>query len=146
MGGSIVLAGVLLKLGSYGLTIMLPFIMMRRYLIFYFSMSILGSIISSLICIRQGDIKLFVAYSSIVHIGVVNLGLIRGTELGYERRLIMIISHGLRSPFLFLYSYWLYENSHSRLILNNTRTLPLFIFSIIALVSLNMGVPPRLRV
>jgi len=122
VGGSIFLAGVLLKLGSYGLLLFLPFIKLNGLINCYYSFGLLGSIVSSLICSRQGDLKILIAYSSIVHIGVVTIGFIRGTELGYSCGIMMVLAHGLCSPFLFAIAYWLYLNSHSRLMLNNSST------------------------
>lgn len=146
VGGSIMLAGVLLKLGSYGLLVFLPNVKLNILLISYFSISLVGSIVCSLICLRQGDLKLLVAYSSVVHMGVVTLGFISGRVLGYTCGVIMIIAHGLCSPFLFSFAYWLYSNSHSRLMVNNNRNWPLILLSLFTLVRQNIGVPPRLSV
>ena len=99
------LAGVLLKLGSYGLMIFLPYVKMNGLISTYFVLSLLGCIVGSLTCLRQRDIKLLVAYSSVVHMGVVNLGLIRGREFGYSCALMIVLGHGLRSPFLFAFSF-----------------------------------------
>lgn len=115
-----VLAGVLLKLGSYGLLLFLPFIKLNLIISLYLGLTLVGSFVGSLLCLRQGDIKLLIAYSSVVHIGVVTLGILSGSEIGYSCSLIMILGHGLRSPFIFAFSYWLYSSSHSRLVLNNS--------------------------
>lgn len=146
VGGSMFLAGVLLKLGSYGLMLFLPFIHQNSLLTFYISIALVGSPVACLICLRQGDLKLLIAYSSVVHIGVVTVGFIRGREIGYTCGLIIVFSHGLSSPFLFAFSYWLYVSSHSRIIINNLSTWPIRIFGFIGLVSLNIGVPPSLSV
>jgi NADH:ubiquinone oxidoreductase subunit 4 (subunit M) len=105
VGGSIVLAGVLLKLGSYGLLLFLPLIKLNTLLSFYYGIGLIGSSLGALICLRQGDLKLLIAYSSVVHMGVVTLGFIRATELGYSCGLIMVLGHGLSSPFIFAFSY-----------------------------------------
>lgn len=144
IGGSMVLARVLLKLGSYGLLLFLPHLKLNLIVIFYYSISLLGSIVRALICMRQGDLKLIIAYSSIVHMGVVRVGFLCGTELGYTCGLIMAIRHGLCSPILFAYSYWLYESTYSRLSLNNPRSFPNILGGMFALVTLNIGVPPSL--
>ena len=144
VGGSIVLAGVLLKLGAYGLLLFLPYVKINLLLRFYFSIALLGSSVGSLICLRQGDIKQLIAYSSVVHIGVVILGFIRGTEIGYTCGIIIVLAHGLRSPFIFAFSYWLYMSTHSRLMVNNARSWPIATGMILGLVRLNMGVPPCL--
>ena len=146
VGGSIFLAGVLLKLGSYGLLLFLPIIKLNWAISCYFRLGLLGSIIRSLISARQGDMKLLIAYSSIVHIGVVTIGFVRGTELGYTCGIMIVLAHGLCSPFLFALAYWLYLNRHSRLILNNSSTWPMMSILFFALISLNIGVPPSLNV
>ena len=141
VGGSIILAGVMLKLGSYGLLIFLPRVQLNRLLSFYYSMSLLGSIICSLICLRQGDMKVLIAYSSVVHIGVVTLGFISGREVGYACGMMMVLRHGVCSPFLFLFAFCLYESSHSRLLSHNIISWPLMMSCFLSLVSLNLGVP-----
>ena len=145
IGGSIVLAGVLLKLGSYGLLLFIPLVKMNILIPFYYALRIVGPIIRSLICLRQRDMKLLIAYSSVVHMSVVTLGLFRGSELGQSCGLIIVLGHGLSSPILFAYAFWFYEYSHSRLMVNNSRNWPLIRVGFLGLVSLNMGVPPSLR-
>lgn len=139
------LAGILLKLGSYGLLLFLPIIKLNQVICIYFSLSLLGSVICAMVCLRQGDIKVLIAYSSVVHMGVVNLGFLRGTELGYTCGLIMILAHGLCSPLLFSFAFWLYQISHSRQILNNSFLAPCLGAAILLLVLINISVPPRLR-
>ena len=139
-----ILAGVLLKLGSYGLVLFLPFIHFNICLSFYLSMALVGSIVTSLICLRQGDLKLLIAYSSVVHMGVVTIGFMRGTETGYSCAIMMVVAHGLCSPFLFSFAHWIYETSHSRLILNNSNSWPIRKGVFMILISANMGLPPGL--
>ena len=100
-----VLSGVLLKLGSYGLLLFIPLIKLNLLTVFYFVIALIGSILGALICFRQGDMKIVIAYSSIVHMGAVTIGFVSGTELGYRCRLLMVLGHGLSSPFLFAFSY-----------------------------------------
>ena len=144
VAGSMVLASVLLKLGSYGLLLFLPFVKMNSLLVFYLSMACIGSLVGSFICLRQGDIKILIAYSSVVHIGVVTIGLVSGREIGYTCGLMIILSHGLSSPLLFAYSYSIYESSHSRMMINNSMGWPTIYFRFLFLIRLNIGVPPRL--
>lgn len=139
VGGSIILAGVLLKLGSYGLIVILPII--KDKITLYISLSIVGSIVAPLICLRQGDIKLVIAYSSIGHIGACNIGLLSGSEAGYICAVMVMLGHGLCSPILFIYAHNLYQQTHSRLLINclsaHWSLFPLLVF-------LNIGVPPSL--
>ena len=139
------LAGILLKMGSYGLFLFLPYIKLNFLYTLYTRLALIGSVVCALICIRQSDMKLLIAYSSVVHMGVVTLGLTRGTEMGYGCRFVMVIAHGLCSPFLFVFSYVLYQCSHSRLFLNISRTVPIQTGCFMGLISLNMRVPPTLR-
>ena len=145
VGGSMVLAGVLLKLGSYGLLLFLPLVKSNILISGYIGISLVGSLIASAICMRQGDLKILIAYSSVVHMTVVTLGFLRGRELGQACGLMIVLRHGLCSPMLFAYRFWLYETSHSRLITNNSCNWPLMMAGFLGLVSLNIGVPPRLR-
>jgi len=79
--GSILLAGVILKLGRYGLLVLAPCLSSFSFPYIYFSL--LGGIVCSFLCCRSWDMKSLVAYSSVVHIGVVTLGALSGLELGY---------------------------------------------------------------
>jgi len=79
--GSILLAGVILKLGSYGLLVLALCSTVYSYLFIY--LSLLGGIVCSLLCCRSWDMKSLVAYSSVVHMGVVTLGAFSGLEVGY---------------------------------------------------------------
>jgi len=79
--GSILLAGVILKLGRYGLLVLAPCLSRYSNLCIYFSL--LGGVVCSALCCRSWDMKSLVAYSSVVHIGVVTLGAFSGLELGY---------------------------------------------------------------
>jgi len=137
------LSGVLLKLGSYGLVLFKPIIC--PLVSFYISIRLVGSVVCSLICMRQGDMKKLIAYSSIVHMGVVSVGLFRGTEVGYSRRFIMVLGHGLCSPALFAIAYRIYQYSHSRIILNNALSF-YYSYLLLGLITLNIGVPPSFNV
>jgi len=79
--GSILLAGVILKLGRYGLLLLAPFLSTPSSLFIY--LTLLGGFVCSSLCCRSWDSKSLVAYSSIVHMGVVTLGALGGTELGF---------------------------------------------------------------
>jgi NADH-ubiquinone oxidoreductase chain 4 len=78
VSGSIILAGVLLKLGGYGLIRVFPFLLLigLTYNFVFISVSLLGGFLISLVCLRQIDIKALIAYSSVAHIGIVLRGLL----------------------------------------------------------------------
>ena len=146
VAGSMVLAGVLLKLGSYGFILFCPYLI-SSILIVYVYLSLLGAIYCSLICLRSCDIKSLIAYSSVVHIGVVTIGVVRGSEIGYICALIIVIAHGVCSPFLFSLAYYFYVSRHSRVISCNKGfvSLPVMVFFGFVLLAVNMGVPPSIN-
>jgi NADH-quinone oxidoreductase subunit M len=115
--GSVILAGVLLKLGGYGfIRISLP--MLPYACISYqntiFWLSIIGVIYTSLIALVQQNIKKLVAYSSIAHMGFVTSGIFSGNVYGLQGAIFQMISHGLISSGLFLCVGALYERAHSK--------------------------------
>ena len=146
VAGSMVLAGILLKLGSYGLVIFCPGIK-RLVLLFYLSLRIIGSLYCRMICIRQWDLKRLIAYSSVVHIGVVTIGVVRGMEVGYICAIMIVVAHGVCSPIIFALAYLVYNSSHTRLISRNKGTLatPIISFFLFVILAINIGVPPRLN-
>ena len=146
VAGSIVLAGILLKLGRYGLILFCP-LLKRRVLILYLSLRVWGAIYCRIICIRQWDLKRLIAYSSVVHMGVVTVGVVRGIKVGYQCAVIIVVAHGLCSPILFALAYLVYNSSHTRLISRNKGTLgtPVMSFLLFLLLAINMGVPPSIN-
>nr|YP_003433820.1 NADH dehydrogenase subunit 4 [Flaccisagitta enflata]BAI68186.1 NADH dehydrogenase subunit 4 [Flaccisagitta enflata] len=146
VGGSMVLAGVLLKLGSYGLMLMCPTVK-NELLMVYVYLSLLGAIFCSYMCLLSYDMKSLIAYSSVVHMGVVTMGVVSGFEMGYKSALMMVIAHGVCSPFLFGWGYSLYLSSHSRVITVNKGQMsdPKMVFIGFMLLAINMGVPPFLN-
>nr|AGS47804.1 NADH dehydrogenase subunit 4 [Zonosagitta nagae] len=146
VAGSMVLAGILLKLGSYGLILFCP-VLSGVVLYFYLSLSVWGSIFCSMICIRQSDLKGLIAYSSVVHMGVVTVGVVSGLEIGYSCALMMVIAHGVCSPMLFAVAFLVYSSSHTRVLSNNKGSLstPVLSFILFLLLAINMGVPPSVN-
>jgi NADH-quinone oxidoreductase subunit M len=103
--GSVILAGILLKLGGYGfLRFSIP--MFPNASDFFapmvFVLSIIAIIVTSLIAFRQTDIKKLIAYSSVAHMGFVTLGIFTMTELGVQGAIFQMLSHGVISAALFL--------------------------------------------
>lgn len=142
-----ILAGVLLKLGSYGLMVFLPFFT-HKLLIMYLYVSVIGGVLCSFTCARQWDAKGLIAYSSVVHMGVVGVGVVAGRELGYYCAIVIVIAHGICSPLLFGLAFYLYSGRHTRLLSQNRGGLstPLVCFFIFSLLAVNMGLPPFLNV
>lgn len=119
--GSIILAGVLLKIGSYGIIRFIEIlgnkIISNNYLIF--RVSIIGRILTSLICLVQLDIKILVAYSSVVHINLILCRIIIISKLGILGAYIIIVAHGLCSSGIFYIVNLYYERSIRRLLVLN---------------------------
>ena len=117
-GGSVILAGVLLKMGTYGLLrFCLPFFpnVAQSYAGLFAVIAVIGIIYGALVARVQADAKSLVAYSSISHLGFVVLGLFAFTTEALQGAVIQMINHGLSTGALFLLVGMLYERRHTRL-------------------------------
>ncbi len=115
--GSVILAGVLLKLGGYGfLRLSLPMLPDASYYFadLMFVLSVVAIIYTSLVALMQEDMKKLIAYSSVAHMGFVTLGIFALNEQGIEGSIIVMLSHGLVSAALFLCVGALYDRLHTK--------------------------------
>jgi NADH-quinone oxidoreductase subunit M len=115
--GSVILAGVLLKMGTYGLlrfNLGLFPDMSRKFAPVMITLAILGIIYGALVAMVQPDVKRLVAYSSVSHMGFVILGLFSFTEMGMQGALYQMLSHGVSTGALFLFVGFIYERRHTR--------------------------------
>jgi NADH-quinone oxidoreductase subunit M len=144
--GSVILAGVLLKLGGYGfLRFLLPMFPeasgQLTWLIF--GLSAVAVIYTSLVALVQSDMKKLIAYSSVAHMAIVTIGLFAFNRQGIEGAMIMMLSHGLVSGALFLCVGVIYDQLHTReisryggLAINMPRYAILFLFFTMASIGL----------
>nr|YP_010839109.1 NADH dehydrogenase subunit 4 [Raivuna sinica]WGG26906.1 NADH dehydrogenase subunit 4 [Raivuna sinica] len=150
VSGSMILAGLMLKLGGYGLIRCLPFIYEFLFLYGYFliSLSLIGCLFSSLFCLIQSDLKMLIAYSSVCHMGLVICGTCTFTDFGVLGSLMMMISHGFVSSGLFYLVGLVYDRLGTRSffilkgLLSLSPSLGLFWFFFCAM---NMSCPPSLN-
>jgi NADH-ubiquinone oxidoreductase chain 4 len=115
--GSIILAALLLKLGGYGIWRLLIVCPNTTFLRVVQAFRLLGGAVVAILCIRQTDIKVIIAYSSISHIRIVIACVLRGSKLGAVAAFLLIVSHGVSSSAMFAGANIIYSHSHSRNIL-----------------------------
>nr|QAY82037.1 NADH dehydrogenase subunit 4 [Syphrea sp. REN-2018] len=150
VAGSMILAGIMLKLGGYGF-LRTIFMFKSHFLelnIWFISLSLVGGSMVSLICIRQSDMKSLIAYSSVSHMSLVLSGLLTLNYWGIWGALLMMLAHGLCSSGLFCLVNLMYERTHSRSIYLNKGLLnliPSFSLWWFLLLSSNMASPPSLN-
>jgi NADH-ubiquinone oxidoreductase chain 4 len=150
VAGSIILAAVLLKLGSYGLCrVLYLFVWPNSSLTSFFrSIALGGAVVTGFICVRQSDMKSLIAYSSVGHIGLLISGIISNTRWGLRGSLVLIVAHGLCSSALFALANISYEVTHTRRLFMVKGLVSLYprMTGLWFLLSVfNMGAPPRIN-
>lgn len=145
--GSVILAGVLLKLGTYGLvrfaiplfpdaagTLAIPII----------SLSVVGIVYGALVAYAQQDVKKLVAYSSVSHLGFVMLGLMVLSQEAVEGSILQMVNHGISTGALFLLVGMIYERRHTRMIEDFgglAKVLPVFTTMFLIVTMSSIGLP-----
>ena len=144
--GSVILAGVLLKMGTYGIVrFCLPLFpdAAAHYTPLIVPLAVIGIIYGALVAMVQPDLKKLVAYSSVSHLGFVVLGLFSQSHAGIQGSVLQMINHGLSTGALFLLVGMIYERRHSRMIVDFgglAKRMPIFatIFLIVTLSSIGL--------
>ncbi|MHC5113389.1 MAG: complex I subunit 4 family protein [Planctomycetota bacterium] len=145
--GSVILAAILLKLGTYGLyRFVLPMVpaAVIEYAPFIATLSIIGILYAALVCWVQTDVKKLVAYSSVSHLGFCVLGLFALNPLGVHGSVLYMVNHGLSTGALFFLVGMMYERYHTRdmrTIGGLSKTMPVWSFFMVFFVLSSVGLP-----
>jgi NADH-quinone oxidoreductase subunit M len=145
--GSVILAGVLLKMAGYGFirfSLGIFPIASSYFAPFIFTLSIIAIIYASLVALVQTDMKKLIAYSSVAHMGFVTLGIFTFTLQGIEGAIIQMLSHGIISAALFLCVGVVYDRIHTREIDRYgglVNRMPLYAFAFMIFIMGSIGLP-----
>ena len=145
--GSVILAGILLKLGGYGFILFnLPMFPQASQMFapLVFALSVIAIVYTSLVAFRQTDMKKLIAYSSVAHMGFVTMGIFAGNDQGVQGAVFQMLSHGLISGALFLCVGVVYDRMHTREIAlygGLTARMPWFAAIFMLFTMANVGLP-----
>jgi NADH-quinone oxidoreductase subunit M len=146
-GGSIILAGVMLKMGTYGfLRFVLPYFpgASVKYAPLLITLSVIGIIYGALVAWVQPDMKKLVAYSSVSHLGFCVLGIFAMNQTAIEGSILQMVNHGLSTGALFLLVGVIYERRHTRMLADYggiARTMPVYATLFIIAMLSSVGLP-----
>ena len=144
--GSVILAAVLLKMGTYGyVRFAMPLFpnAVEKFTPLIATLSVIGIIYASLVAMVQEDVKKLVAYSSVAHLGFVMLGVFSLNQMGLQGGMLQMLNHGVSTGALFLIVGFIYERRHTRLITDFgglSKQMPIFatIFMIVTFSSIGL--------
>lgn len=145
--GSVVLAGVLLKMGGYGfLRFSIPILpeATAYFAPFIFALSVIAIIYTSLVALAQQDMKKLIAYSSVAHMGFATMGMFTLTVQGVQGSIFQMLSHGVISASLFLLVGVIYDRAHSRQISDYgglVNVMPMYAAVLLVMTLASIGLP-----
>jgi NADH-quinone oxidoreductase subunit M len=145
--GSVILAGVLLKMGTYGLLrLSIPMFpgMAQRFATVAIVLGLIGIVYGALVAMVQQDIKKMVAYSSVSHLGFVVVGIFVFNEQGLHGAMLQMVNHGLSTGALFLLVGMIYERRHTRMISEFggiAKAMPIYFFLFLIVLLSSIGLP-----
>jgi NADH-quinone oxidoreductase subunit M len=145
--GSVILAGILLKMGGYGfLRFSLPMFPLASADLapFVFTLSIVAIVYTSLVALVQDDIKKLIAYSSVAHMGYVTMGIFSASQQGVDGAIFQMLSHGIVSAALFLCVGVIYDRLHTREIAaygGIVERMPNYAVALMVFTMANVGLP-----
>jgi NADH-quinone oxidoreductase subunit M len=145
--GSVILAGVLLKMGGYGfLRLSMPMLpdASAYFAPMVFTLSIIAVIYTSLVALVQDDMKKLIAYSSVAHMGFVTIGIFAANKQGVEGAIFQMLSHGVVSAALFLCVGVVYDRLHTREISRYgglANNMPKYAFAFMIFMLASVGLP-----
>ncbi len=145
--GSVILAGILLKMGGYGfLRFSIPMFPLASMELapLVFALSVIAIIYTSLVALAQEDVKKLIAYSSVAHMGFVTMGIFAGNTQGVDGAIFQMLSHGLVSAALFLCVGIIYDRMHTREIAaygGLANRMPIYAFCFMVFTMANIGLP-----
>jgi NADH-quinone oxidoreductase subunit M len=145
--GSVILAGILLKMGGYGfLRFSIPMfpVASAEFAPLIFALSVIAIIYTSLVAFAQEDMKKLIAYSSVAHMGLVTMGVFTVTMQGLQGGIFQMLSHGIVSAALFLCVGVVYDRMHTREIAaygGLVARMPIYAFCFMVFTMANVGLP-----
>ncbi len=145
--GSVILAGILLKMGTYGfIRFLLPILpnATKELMPWFLALALIGIVYGALVAMIQKDMKKLVAYSSVSHLGLCMLGMFALNPWGLKGSIFQMLNHGISTPGLFLAVAVVYDRRHTRMIADFgglSKTMPIYATIFMIMTMSSIGLP-----